>query len=84
MCFFLAKFDELNICLSNHSSSRGDQGYGFAEPYNIYSSLCDLVLHYAVNSLEEHNDKLKTTLMYPVGAPTATLQESAYIPPDAM
>lgn len=63
---------------------RGDQGYGFAEPYNIYSSLCDLVLHYAVNSLEEHNDKLKTTLMYPVGAPTATLHESAYIPPDAM
>ena len=27
----------------------------------------ELVLHYAVNSLEEHNEKLKTTLMYPVG-----------------
>ena len=72
--FFSAKFEEeKNICLSNLSFSRGEQGYGFAEPYNIYSSLCDLVLHYAVNSLEEHNDKLKTTLTYPVGAPTATL-----------
>ena len=54
---------------------RGDHGYGFAEPYNIYArcylihldlllsfplfnnSLSDLVLHYAVNSLEEHNDR---------------------------
>lgn len=60
----------------------GPQGFGFAEPYNIYANLLDLVLHYAVNSLEEHNDKLKTTLMYPVGA--APPLESAYIPPGEM
>jgi len=62
---------------------RSDHGFGFAEPYNIYASLPDLVLHYAVNSLEEHNDRLKTTLMYPVGA-APSLQESAYIPPGDM
>jgi len=60
----------------------GPQGFGFAEPYNVYANLLDLVLHYAVNSLEEHNDKLKTTLMYPVGA--APPPESAYIPPGEM
>ena len=36
------------------------------------------MLHYAVNSLEEHNDRLKTTLMYPVGAAPA-LQVFLYI-----
>jgi len=63
----------------------GPKGYGFAEPYNIYSSLLELVLHYSENSLEEHNDKLKTTLMYPVGAAPNphSHQESQYIPPDA-
>jgi len=60
----------------------GPKGYGFAEPYNIYETLLDLVLHYEQNSLEEHNDKLKTTLMYPVGA--APSPESQYIPPGDM
>ncbi|KAG8281009.1 Phosphatidylinositol 3-kinase regulatory subunit gamma [Homalodisca vitripennis] len=45
-----------------------ERGYGFAEPYNIYGSLKSLVLHYAQNSLEEHNDSLTTTLAYPVFA----------------
>lgn len=61
---------------------RGGDGYGFAEPYNIYSSLEALVLHYAENSLEEHNEELKTTLTYPFfAAPQVAPQESAYIPP---
>uniref|UniRef100_A0A8D9A0V9 Phosphatidylinositol 3-kinase regulatory subunit alpha n=1 Tax=Cacopsylla melanoneura TaxID=428564 RepID=A0A8D9A0V9_9HEMI len=46
-----------------------ERGFGFAEPYNIYPSLVELVVHYAGNSLEEHNDDLKTTLAYPVLAP---------------
>uniref|UniRef100_A0A1B0CPA5 SH2 domain-containing protein n=1 Tax=Lutzomyia longipalpis TaxID=7200 RepID=A0A1B0CPA5_LUTLO len=46
-----------------------DRGYGFAEPYNVYSTLKALVLHYAHNSLEEHNDSLLTTLKYPVYGP---------------
>ncbi|ETN59217.1 phosphatidylinositol 3-kinase regulatory subunit [Anopheles darlingi] len=46
-----------------------DRGYGFAEPYFIYESLKALVVHYASNSLEEHNDNLQTTLKYPVFAP---------------
>nr|CAD7432568.1 unnamed protein product [Timema monikensis] len=43
-----------------------ERGYGFAEPYNIYESLKLLALHYAQNSLLEHNDSLNTTLAYPV------------------
>lgn len=39
--------------------------FGFAEPYNIYKSLKELVLHYSTNSLEEHNESLQTTLKYP-------------------
>lgn len=61
----------------------GAQGFGFAEPYNIYTSLMDLVLHYAVNSLEEHNEKLKTTLMFPVGGGSSS-RENAYIAHDAL
>ncbi|XP_045495039.1 phosphatidylinositol 3-kinase regulatory subunit gamma [Colias croceus] len=45
-----------------------ERGYGFAEPYNIYKTLNELVLHYAVNSLEEHNDQLRTALKYPINA----------------
>lgn len=45
---------------------RTPKGFGFAEPYNIYASLKDLVLHYSQTSLEEHNDSLTTTLAFPV------------------
>ncbi|XP_064476405.1 phosphatidylinositol 3-kinase regulatory subunit gamma-like isoform X2 [Ornithodoros turicata] len=45
-----------------------DKGFGFAEPYNIHPTLRSLVLHYAKTSLEEHNNKLKTTMAYPVFA----------------
>ncbi|XP_036376786.1 phosphatidylinositol 3-kinase regulatory subunit gamma-like isoform X2 [Megalops cyprinoides] len=41
-------------------------GYGFAEPYNLYSSLKELVLHYKHTSLVQHNDSLNVTLAYPV------------------
>uniref|UniRef100_A0AAQ4RJJ7 Phosphoinositide-3-kinase, regulatory subunit 2 (beta) n=1 Tax=Gasterosteus aculeatus aculeatus TaxID=481459 RepID=A0AAQ4RJJ7_GASAC len=45
-------------------------GYGFAEPYNLYSSLKDLVLHYKNVSLVQHNDHLNVNLAYPVMAPS--------------
>ncbi|CAL8247965.1 unnamed protein product [Merluccius merluccius] len=41
-------------------------GYGFAEPYNLYASLKELVLHYQHTSLVQHNDSLNVTLSYPV------------------
>ncbi|TFK06447.1 putative gastrointestinal growth factor xP4-like [Platysternon megacephalum] len=41
-------------------------GYGFAEPYNLYASLKDLVLHYKHMSLVQHNDSLNVTLAHPV------------------
>uniref|UniRef100_A0A8C4ZBB9 Phosphoinositide-3-kinase, regulatory subunit 2 (beta) n=1 Tax=Gadus morhua TaxID=8049 RepID=A0A8C4ZBB9_GADMO len=41
-------------------------GYGFAEPYNLYPSLQDLVLHYKNVSLVQHNDQLNVNLAYPV------------------
>ncbi|XP_063219175.1 phosphatidylinositol 3-kinase regulatory subunit gamma-like isoform X3 [Bacillus rossius redtenbacheri] len=56
-----------------------ERGYGFAEPYNIYESLKLLVLHYAQNSLEEHNDSLQTTLAYPVFGPTRHAPISAFV-----
>uniref|UniRef100_U5ETW2 Putative adaptor for phosphoinositide 3-kinase n=1 Tax=Corethrella appendiculata TaxID=1370023 RepID=U5ETW2_9DIPT len=54
--------DTINHCIIHET----ERGFGFAEPYNIYETLTKLVLHYATNSLEEHNDSLQTTLKYPV------------------
>lgn len=34
----------------------------------IFRTLNELVLHYAVNSLEEHNDQLRTALKFPINA----------------
>ncbi|KPI92746.1 PREDICTED: phosphatidylinositol 3-kinase regulatory subunit gamma [Papilio xuthus] len=62
----------LSICCNNMVYHciifKTERGYGFAEPYNIYKTLNELVHHYAVNSLEEHNDQLRTVLKYPVNA----------------
>lgn len=51
-----------NHCIINETNKK----LGFTEPYNIYNSLKDLVLHYATNSLEIHNDLLNTVLKYPI------------------
>lgn len=51
-----------NHCIINETN----KGLGFAEPYNIYPTLKDLVLHYATNSLEIHNDSLNTMLLRPI------------------
>ncbi|XP_076667877.1 uncharacterized protein LOC143368733 isoform X2 [Andrena cerasifolii] len=60
----------------NHCIIYGtERGFGFAEPYNIHKSLKDLVLHYAQNSLEEHNESLNTTLAYPAFASPAALSQ---------
>lgn len=40
-------------------------GYGFAEPYNLYSSLRELVHHYRHTSLIQHNQQLNVTLAWP-------------------
>lgn len=53
---------ESKHCVINKTPS----GYGFAEPYNLYSSLKELVLHYQHTSLVQHNDSLNVTLAYPV------------------
>lgn len=77
----------LSIILSgkvNHCIiQKTDRGYGFAEPYNIYPTLKDLVLHYSQTSLYEHNDLLKTTLAFPVRGPQPTTfsNHTDYIPP---
>ncbi|KAF3701795.1 Phosphatidylinositol 3-kinase regulatory subunit alpha [Channa argus] len=55
---------EAKHCVINKTPS----GYGFAEPYNLYSSLKELVLHYQHTSLVQHNDSLNVTLAYPVYA----------------
>ncbi|KAM4574680.1 phosphoinositide-3-kinase, regulatory subunit 3b (gamma) [Fundulus diaphanus] len=48
-----------------HSTPRG---LGFAEPYNLYGSLKELVLHYRHTSLVQHNDALDVRLAHPVHA----------------
>lgn len=55
---------EVKHCVINKTPS----GFGFAEPYNLYSSLKDLVLHYHQTSLVQHNDSLNVRLAYPVYA----------------
>ncbi|KAJ1209489.1 hypothetical protein NDU88_004867 [Pleurodeles waltl] len=55
---------EVKHCVINKTPS----GYGFAEPYNLYGSLKELVLHYQHTSLLQHNDSLNVTLAYPVYA----------------
>ncbi|XP_061094003.1 phosphoinositide-3-kinase, regulatory subunit 3b (gamma) isoform X1 [Conger conger] len=50
------------------------RGYGFAEPYNLYSTLKDLVLHYQHTSLVQHNDSLNVRLAYPVYAQMPSLR----------
>lgn len=47
-------------------------GFGFAEPYNMYPSLRDLVLHYRHNSLIQHNQQLNVTLAWPALSPLRT------------
>ncbi|MEQ2180573.1 hypothetical protein GOODEAATRI_002590 [Goodea atripinnis] len=46
-------------------------GYGFAEPYDAHCSLKDLVLHYQLHSLAQHNDALDVRLLHPVHAKVA-------------
>ncbi|XP_075885593.1 phosphatidylinositol 3-kinase regulatory subunit alpha isoform X1 [Nelusetta ayraudi] len=53
---------EVKHCVINKTVS----GFGFAEPYNLYGSLKELVLHYQHTSLVQHNDSLNVTLAYPV------------------
>ncbi|XP_061739396.1 phosphatidylinositol 3-kinase regulatory subunit alpha-like isoform X2 [Nerophis ophidion] len=48
-------------CMINRTST----GYGFAEPYNLYPSLKELVLHYQHTSLIQHNQQLNVTLAWP-------------------
>ncbi|KAG8456545.1 hypothetical protein GDO86_002359 [Hymenochirus boettgeri] len=55
---------EVKHCVINKTNT----GYGFAEPYNLYNSLKELVLHYQHTSLVQHNDSLNVTLAYPVYA----------------
>ncbi|XP_029985338.1 phosphatidylinositol 3-kinase regulatory subunit gamma-like isoform X1 [Sphaeramia orbicularis] len=46
------------------------RGFGFAEPYDLYGSLKELVLHYRQASLVQHNDALNVRLAHPVYAQT--------------
>uniref|UniRef100_A0AAY4CW47 Phosphatidylinositol 3-kinase regulatory subunit alpha n=1 Tax=Denticeps clupeoides TaxID=299321 RepID=A0AAY4CW47_9TELE len=55
---------EVKHCVINKTPT----GYGFAEPYNLYNSLKELVLHYQHTSLVQHNDSLNVTLAHPVYA----------------
>ncbi|BFY99582.1 hypothetical protein BsWGS_02622 [Bradybaena similaris] len=46
-----------------------ETGYGFVEPYLIFPSLKELVIHYHHTSLAEHNNELDICLLFPVRLP---------------
>lgn len=48
---------------------RTSTGFGFAEPFNMYPSLRELVLHYRHTSLIQHNQQLNVTLAWPALSP---------------
>uniref|UniRef100_A0A1A8PB37 Phosphatidylinositol 3-kinase regulatory subunit gamma n=1 Tax=Nothobranchius rachovii TaxID=451742 RepID=A0A1A8PB37_9TELE len=50
------------------------RGFGFAEPYDLYGSLKELVLHYQHTSLVQHNDALSVCLAHPVYAHTLSVR----------
>ncbi|XP_029959878.1 phosphatidylinositol 3-kinase regulatory subunit alpha-like isoform X1 [Salarias fasciatus] len=56
---------EVKHCVINKTAT----GFGFAEPYNLYGSLKELVLHYQHTSLVQHNDSLNVKLAFPVYGP---------------
>ncbi|XP_027875382.1 phosphatidylinositol 3-kinase regulatory subunit gamma-like isoform X1 [Xiphophorus couchianus] len=59
--------EEVKHCMIYSTS----HGYGFAEPYDAHCSLKDLVLHYHLHSLAQHNDALDVRLLHPVHAKAA-------------
>lgn len=64
-CSVVANEGEVSHCKINETVT----GYGFAEPYNLYSTLTELVIAYQQNSLAQHNEKLETVLLHPYHAP---------------
>lgn len=72
-----------NGCIEHCKIEQTERGFGFAEPYNIYADLKELVLHYSQNSLEEYNESLTTKLDHPVRKVTPQqhrlAQGSAYV-----
>lgn len=52
-------------------------GYGFAEPYDAHCSLKDLVLHYRLHSLAQHNDALDVRLSHPVHTKSADSSQNS-------
>jgi len=60
----------LSICMDSeihHCRIQQNNGsFGFADPFIVHPSLERLVVHYQENSLEKHNNILKTCLSHPV------------------
>ncbi|GFN87133.1 phosphatidylinositol 3-kinase regulatory subunit alpha [Plakobranchus ocellatus] len=62
-------------CKIYHSST----GYGFVEPFLIFPSLKELVIHYRGTSLAEHNNDLDIKLLYPARASMASVSQEPYL-----
>ncbi|XP_072294361.1 phosphatidylinositol 3-kinase regulatory subunit gamma-like [Eucyclogobius newberryi] len=56
---------DVKHCVIYQTSS----GFGFAEPFNMYPTLKELVLHYRHTSLIQHNQQLNVTLAWPALSP---------------
>ncbi|GFS13479.1 phosphatidylinositol 3-kinase regulatory subunit alpha [Elysia marginata] len=64
-------------CKIYHSNT----GYGFVEPFLIFPTLKELVIHYRGTSLAEHNNDLDIKLLYPARASmsAAVSQQDPYM-----
>lgn len=78
MILFSKVFTDASLCHCSVNEEvkhcmiyRTPHGYGFAEPYDVHCSLKDLVLHYRLHSLAQHNDALDVRLSHPVHAKSA-------------
>ncbi|CAL1540645.1 unnamed protein product [Lymnaea stagnalis] len=62
-------------CKIHHAET----GYGFVEPYLIFPTLKELVLHYYHTSLAEHNNDLDICLLHPVRASLGNVPNDIYL-----
>ncbi|XP_055885499.1 phosphatidylinositol 3-kinase regulatory subunit alpha-like isoform X4 [Biomphalaria glabrata] len=62
-------------CKIHHSET----GYGFVEPYLIFPTLKELVLHYYHTSLAEHNNDLDICLLHPVRSAMGVAPSDVYL-----
>lgn len=74
----LSLLDRYDSSIKHIPILKGPNGYGFAQPHNIYPTLHELINHYHHQSLRMHNKHLDTTLQFPYRFLEQTEDEPIY------